>query len=119
MTRNLNENKGEMRSDALIYDSTHPLNGSIVSVEIASGGKGGTLERGQVLDLKDGSYAVHAEGGTANVIVAETTEYSVEDDTVSVPVYISGSFRRRALVSDTELSAEDIEQLRGVGIIVK
>jgi len=119
MTRNLNENLGETKPDALIYDFTRPLDGRVVEVEITAGGKGGTLERGQVLDLKDGSYTVHAEGGTANVIVSESTEYSGEDAVVSVPVYISGSFRQSALVSGAELSAGDIEQLRGVGIIVK
>lgn len=119
MTRNLNENIGEMKPDDLIYDATHQLDARVVEVEIASGGKGGTLERGRVLDLKDGAYAVHAEGGAANVIVAESTEYSGEDDAVSVSAYISGSFRQSALVSDVELVPGDIEKLREVGIIVK
>ncbi len=120
MTRNLNQNMGETKPDALIYDATRLLDGSVVEVQLAAGGKEGILERGQVLDRKeDGSYAPHAEGGSANAIVSEATKYSGEEGAVSVPVYISGSFRQSALVSGTELSAKDIERLRGVGIIVK
>lgn len=119
MTRSLNENIGEMKPDTLIYDATQRLDARVVEVEVASGGKGGTLERGQVLDLKDGAYVIHEEGGAANVVVAESTEYSGEDDAVSVSVYISGSFRRSALVSDAELAPGDVEKLREVGIIVK
>lgn len=119
MTKKLNETVGNTEVDNLIYDITHPWDVRVIKLTLPSDGKGGVIKRGQVIDFGAVGYSVHAEDGTANAIVAESTEYEQGDSEISVSVYVSGSFRKSALISDTDLKEADVESLRSVGIFVK
>ncbi len=114
----LNSEIYRMEHDTLIADLTHPQDVRMVSVSLTKGAPG-TIVRGQVLDLAEGSYICHAEQGTANCIVAENTDYTEADEKVNCPVYVSGTFMESGLVSAVDLTDADVENLRGVGIYVK
>lgn len=106
-----------VEKDRLIYDAKHPIDATAVSVTTSSIASG-VLRRGQLLDCTDGVYSIHAEGGTASVIVAKDTECASDEGTVIVPVYTSGSFRSSAVITDPAITAADVEALRG-GIYLK
>ncbi len=114
----LNKEAYKMEKDNLVYDSTHPFDAKNVPVTVQTGSPG-VIARGQVLDFTGGSYKPHAEGGTVSVIVAEDTGYTGGDATVAVPVYISGTFRETACITDTALSDQDREEFRSKGIYLK
>lgn len=109
----------EMKMDNLIYDHFKIIDAKVVSVKVSDGP--GTLKRGQLLDFDSEQkiFAVHASGGTANCIVCNDTEYTAEDSTIPVLIYISGDFRKSEVVSAVELDVADEENLRSAGIILK
>ena len=104
--------------DNLIYDSKHPIDGENVEVTLA-GGSAGEIERGQVIDLDNGTYSVHSGGGTPSVIAAETTAFTALDLKIVVPAYTSGSFRLSELVTASSLTSANIDTLREKGIFLK
>ena len=114
----LNKKAYEVGKDNLIYDGSHDTDVKNVEVTVSKEG-GGVLLRGQILDFAEGAYSVHAANGTANAIVAESMEYTEDDETVIVPVYISGTFRQSACLTDAELTVKDVEALRSAGIFLK
>ncbi len=114
----LNGEAYAVERDSLIYDNSHPRDADNVPVTV-SGSEKGVFARGEVLDFSEGSYVPHAKDGTASVIVAETTTYDAGDTEVTVPVYISGCFRRSECTSAAELTVSDEETLRTRGIYLK
>lgn len=120
MAKVLNEKVGNVMYDKLIYDGTHPIDAKSVTVTL-TGGTAGVFKRGQVLDLDatKNENKVHAASGSVNCIVAQDTDYTAEEKSVVVPVYLSGSFRQDAVVTDVELTAADVEKFRSLGIYLK
>lgn len=114
----LNETAYTIEKDKLIYDSMRLIDAANVTVTVPKE-KVGTLKRGQLLDFAEGKYVVHAESGTASVIVAEETPYAADDTDITVPVYVSGNFRKSEVESDVELTAVDLENLRLKEIYLK
>lgn len=114
----LNKEVYTVNRDNLIYDSSHQIDAKNISIAVQAG-TAGNIKRGQIIDFKDGSYEVHAEGGTVSVIAAETTPYTADDTDISVPVYISGSFRKSECITDVELTEQDVEEFRSKGIYLK
>ncbi len=113
----LNREIYSMEKDKLVYDLSHPRDAKNVSVTAPEGE--GVIKRGQVIDYKDGQYAVHVSGGVAVAIVAEDTPYADGDTEITAAVYISGTFRKSACISGVELETSDIENLRSKGIYLK
>ena len=114
----LNKEAYKVTNDNLIYDSSHPIDARNVPVTVQTGAPG-IIKRGQVLDFEGTGYKPHTENGTVSAIVAEDTPYTGEDATVAVPVYISGTFRETACITDTALSIQDREEFRSKGIYLK
>lgn len=114
----LNKQAYAVEKDRLVYDAKHPIDAVAVQVK-NTGAKEGMIQRGQVLDFTDGEYCIHAAGGEASAIVAEDTNYAADDTEITVAVYISGTFRASEVISEEELTAGDIEALRGKGIYLK
>ncbi len=113
----LNKEVYVAEKDNLIYDMSHPKDAKLVPVSLPEGA--GEVKRGQVIDYADGKYTIHASGGFAAAIAAETIKYAESDTEMPVPVYTSGTFRTSACVSDAELATVDIENLRSKGIYLK
>ena len=113
----LNREAYTMEKDKLVYDLSHPRDAKNVSITAPEGE--GIIKRGQVIDYKDGQYAVHASGGVAVAIIAEDTPYEDGDTEITAAVYISGTFRKSACISSVELETSDIENLRSKGIYLK
>ena len=113
----LNREAYTMEKDKLVYDLSHPRDAKNVSITAPEGG--GIIKRGQVIDYKDGRYAIHSSGGVAAAIIAEDTPYEDGDTEITAAVYISGTFRKSACVSGIELETSDIENLRSKGIYLK
>lgn len=113
----LNREAYTMEKDKLVYDLSHPRDAKNVSITAPEGE--GIIKRGQVIDYKDGQYAIHASGGVAAAIVAEDTPYADGDTEITAAVYISGTFRKPACISAVELEISDIENLRSKGIYLK
>lgn len=114
----LNKEAYRHEPDNLIYDSSHGLDASNAVVKLEEG-KTGSLKRGQILDFTTNAFQIHTAEGKASAIVAEDTEYAADDTEITVPIYISGTFRKSACISDVELSAADVEELRYRGIYLK
>ncbi len=114
----LNKQVCTVEKDRLIYDSRHPIDATAVQVSVTSGAAG-EISRGQLLDCVDGIYSVHAEGGTASAIAAESVSYEAGDTDITVAVYISGSFRASQIIADPEITDTDRENLRDKGIYLK
>lgn len=112
----LNKQAYTMERDRLIYDGSHEIDGSAVVITTESSGE---IRRGALLDYSDGTYVLHAANGTPSAIAAETVEYTETDIQVTVPVYISGTFRKAAVISPAALTAADVETLRSKGIYLK
>ena len=114
----LNKVAYAVMNDKLIYDGIHPIDGGAVEVKTPEGTGG--IKRGQIIDVTaDGEYVLHADKGTPSVIAAENVEYAEDEDTVTVPIYISGTFRKSEVISDVELTAGDLETLRSKSIYLK
>ena len=113
----LNREIYSMEKDKLVYDLSHPRDAKNISLTAPEGG--GIIKRGQVIDYKDGQYAVHASGGVAVAIVAEDIPYADGDTEITAAAYISGTFRKSACISGVELETSDIENLRSKGIYIK
>lgn len=118
MSKQLNE-IDEMKMDNLVYDYFRIIDAKVVSVKVPEGS--GVLKRGQILDFnkEEKSYEVHRSAGIANCIVCSDAEYTEEDSTIPVSVYISGDFRKSGIISELELDVSDEENLRSAGIILK
>lgn len=114
----LNEQAYVVENDKLIYDGKRLIDADNVSVTVPTASVG-VLKRGQIIDFTDGEYVPHAASGVASAIVAESTDYAADDTTVTVAVYTSGNFRASACVSDVDLVAADLENLRSKGIYLK
>ncbi|RKI24666.1 hypothetical protein D7V82_14665 [bacterium 1xD8-6] len=114
----LNQKAYSVEPDNLIYGHSHPVDADNATVSVPEG-TAGVLARGQVLDFSEGAYMPHAEGGKASVIVAEDTAYAEDNTEVTVPVYISGCFRKSACIAGTDLTVSDEEELRAKGIYLK
>ena len=114
----LNGFLGESEKDRLIYDGSHPVDAVNVRVSVPED-TDGVLKRGQVIDYADGAYSVHVASGEVSCIVAEETEYAAGETEVTVPVYISGTYRKSACITDVELTAADLEVFRSKGIYLK
>lgn len=114
----LNKETYEVGKDNLVYDGSHPFDGATVKITVPVGSVG-TIQRGQVLDFADGAYTLHAEGGAVSVIVSVSTPYAADDTEVTVPVYFSGTFRKSACITDSELTITDVETFRSKGIYLK
>jgi len=104
--------------DSLIYDNSHPADGTVVMVTVSEGTKG-TVKKGQVIDFADGAYSIHAAGGEPGVIAEESVEYGEEDTEVAVQAYTGGTLRRAMIVCDPELTDAEIETLRTKNIYLK
>ena len=113
----------KVERDELIYDGTHPIDAGAVQVTVntttPATANVGTIARGQVIDGAGGTYKVHASGGVPKYVAAEAVEYAADDLAVTVPVYLSGAFRKSKVVSDPALTAADIDALRQSGIFLK
>jgi hypothetical protein len=115
----LNGEAYTVKRDKLIYDSKHPIDATTVQVSVTSD-KEGVIRRGQLLYCKDGVYsAKKADDNEASAISVETTSYSSDDTDIVVEAYISGTFRKSEIVTDSDISAADEEALRGKGIYLK
>lgn len=113
----LNKEAYTMEKDKLVYDLSHPRDAKNVPLTVPEGG--GVIKRGQVIDYKNGQYAIHSSGGVAAAVVAGDTPYADGDTEITVAVYISGTFRKSACISSVELETSDIENLRSKGIYLK
>lgn len=118
MERLLNKKVADMVPDRLIYDTTHPIDGRNVVVDL-DGSSSGVLMRGQIIDCDGGNCQVHAENGKVAYIVAVDTPYSVEDTEVVAQVYVSGTFRQDACISAVALTGADLDNFRQYGIYLK
>ena len=114
----LNRPAYEVEKDNLIYEAKHPIDVKIVQVKITSDAAG-VIKRGQVIDCETGEYSIHAKSGEPCMIAEEDTSYAADDTEVTVPVYISGTFRASEVIADPELTDADIETLRTKNIILK
>lgn len=104
--------------DSLIYDNSHLADGTVAMVTVPKD-QAGTIKKGQVIDVADGVYSIHASGGEPSVVAAESAEYTADDTEVAVEVYTSGALREGMIVCDPELTAEEIELLRTKNIYLK
>jgi len=114
----LNGEAYRMEKDRLVYDISHTRDAGSLPVAVPED-TAGVIKRGQVLDFKDGQYALHTSGGTASAIVAEDNAYAADDTIITAAAYISGTFRLSACISDVELTTADLESLRSRGIYLK
>lgn len=114
----LNKKVYEVKTDHLIYDTKHPTDATNMQVSITPVADG-TIRRGQVIDVSDGVYTLHAESGVPSCIAAVDVDYTADDTDVIVPCYITGSFRAERVIASPELTAADMETLREKGIILK
>lgn len=108
----------EMAKDKLIYDAKHPIDVTMVQITITAD-EDGVIKRGQVVDCAAGAYRLHEASGEVSAIVQEDVSYASDDTELSVPVYISGTFRTSEVIADPELTAADLETFRNKGIILK
>ena len=113
-----NKMVGTMERDKLIYDMTHPFDAKAVTVTISVKADG-KIKRGQVIDFKEDAHSIHSADGEASMIAAEDVEYASTDTEITVPVYISGTFRASEVIADPELTDKDMEKLREKGIYLK
>ncbi len=114
----LNNTAYKVEKDNLIYDSKHPVDVDNIVIKIAAE-EAGEIRRGQLIDYANGEYSVHAMGGEASCIAAETTSYAADDTEIIVPCYISGTFNTRAVTANPEVTAADVEALRSKNIYLK
>lgn len=116
----LNNEAYEMKKDNLVYDLSHQRDARNISIAVTEG-ENGIIKRGQVIDYSEteGKYTLHTSEGMAAAITASDTFYTESDTEITVPVYISGTFRTQACITDTELTTKDIENLRSKGIYLK
>lgn len=114
----LNRPAYAVEKDRLIYDAKHPIDVANIPVSVTPS-DAGKIERGQVIDCKDGEYSLHAALGEPSAIVAEATSYAADDTAIVVTVYTSGTFRASEIIADPELDAADTETLRSKGIYLK
>ena len=107
----------EVGGNNLILDG-HTQDAKNIIVDVSEKEADGKILRGQVIDLEDGKYKEHEKDGKVNCIVAGDVSYEAGDDTIVVSCYITGSFRKSALVTDEEITEADEERFRELGIIL-
>ena len=104
--------------DNLIAGNSQHISGRVVEVTV-SAGTVAEIKRGQVIDVANGAYALHAKSETPAAIVATTTTVGETETKVPVEVYESGEFKETALITTEALTAADKETLREKNIILK
>lgn len=114
----LNAEGYTVTQDNLIAGNAQNLRGRVVEVTVTAA-QVKEIKRGQVIDVSDGKYSLHAKGGTPSVIAAETVEVDQEATKVPIEVYDSGEFRELYLITSEALTAADRETLREKNIILK
>lgn len=108
----------------LIYDSELPVEYTTMTLAISPSADG-KIDKGQVIDVAfDNStgaatYSVHAADGVPCAIVAEDEPYASSDTEVVVSVFTSGNLKASKIVTAVDLTDEDVENLRKVGIVLK
>lgn len=116
MSKNLCNKVGEIGQDNL-FAKLHPA-ALTFGVKIPAGA--GALERGTVLALVDGEYAVlsAANTGKANCVLADPVD-ATSEEAVGV-AYRAGHFNRKALIvaEGYTMTIEDEEELRKCGILL-
>lgn len=119
MQNELNREAYKVDGDRLIADIKPDVIADAVTVTVPEKGKAGVIARGTVIDSSENGYAVHSEGGTVSRIVAEDTPYGEADSDVVCATYLAGPFTLDALITDVELTQEDVELFRKNGILLK
>lgn len=114
----LNKEAYEVIKDGLVYDYYRLIDAKNVTVKLSEE-KAGVLKRGQLIDFDNGEYSKHSASGTANCIVAEDTEYTEKDTGVVATVYTSGDFTTAKVISESEITETDKENLRSKNIVLK
>lgn len=118
----LNKESYEVGYNDLIYDGSHPVDGTAVTVTLSSAATAdGSISAGQVIDWDstDDEYGLHAASGNVFGIVSEDTEYEAGDTEVVCAVYTTGTIRLSKVVTDVDLTSSDIETFREKGIFLK
>lgn len=117
MSKNLCNKVGEIGQDNLIA-KLFPT-AKTFGVKIPAGS--GVLERGTVLALVDGAYAVLSaeNSGKANCVLADPVDASGEEEVVGV-AYRTGHLNRKALIvaKGYTMTLADEEELRKGGILL-
>lgn len=114
----LNKEAYSLNPDSLIYDNSHPIDGTVVKVKVPAA-TAGVLVKGQILDYSNEEYEIHKTSGKPSVVVVKDTEYAAEDTEIEVEVYTSGTLCFEKMICDPELTADDCETLRSKGIWLK
>lgn len=114
----LNKEAYSLSPDSLIYDNSHPLDGTIVKAKVPTETEG-VFVKGQILDYSNNEYEIHKTSGKPSVIVVKDTPYSAEDTEIEVEVYTGGTFCFEKMICDPELTVDDCETLRSKGIWLK
>lgn len=116
MAKRLDENLGSVGFDNLINGITPGA--EVFSVQIAAGQ--GVLKRGTLLATADGGMVKisSATTGKANAVLAEDTDTT--GGAVNAVAYRTGHFNANTLIvaDGYEITAEDKEALREVGILI-
>lgn len=114
----LNTEGYSVGTDNLIAGNSQHISGRVVEIAV-SAGTVTKIKRGQVIDVANGVYALHAKSGTPAAIVATTIAVEASETKVPVEVYESGEFNEMALISAEAITAADKETLREKNIILK
>ncbi len=114
----LNEAGYSVNHDSLVYDGSKPIDGTVLEITVPKG-KVTEVKKGQIIDVAAGVYSVHAASGTPAAVAAETVEVDKDAEKVQIEAYTSGNLKRSGIISDPELTADDIEKLREKNIILK
>lgn len=116
----LNKEAYELKGDGLIYDYYGLIDGKTLTVSL-DGTTAGVLKRGQLIDFdaSTGTYKKHVSGGVANCIVEHDIEFATGEKEIVVSVYTGGNFRTSKVISDSEITVTDKENLRSKNIILK
>lgn len=108
----------EVGSDNLVLGG-HDIDVKNTPVDVSKKTEAGVIKRGQVIDYSNASgYTEHSENGKVNRIAECDVSYGAGDNTVIVPCYITGSYRKNELVTGVELTETDEEEFRSLGIIL-
>ena len=114
---------GDVASDSLIYDNSHPIDAKNITLAVNGGETPdtGSVAKGQIIDFdaKAGTYSVHAKDGTPAAIAAEDITFAADDKAVVLTVYTTGTFFENKVIADPALTAADIDALQKNGIFLK
>lgn len=119
----LNESQTTSNNN-LIYDSEVPVEYENLTLTI-SPSEDGEISKGQVIDVAfddetgEAAYSVHAASGVPCAVVAKAEPYVSTDTSVVVSVFTSGNLKADKIVTAVDLTDEDVNNLRMVGITLK